>query len=156
MCRIGAHLHPEKESFGSSFKLQHIHSARCALIHPFELAVIGEDNQVLERVTGFDKKARFRSLNQTLTGLLTHVVHVPSRPILPTEVDERVIGLLDVDLSFPLVGSYRAALHRHLTCPKLHQVLAGGATRPGHHAGEQSSRCHDDVQRLGRRKCHGM
>lgn len=41
------YLHPEEESFGARFKLQHINSSGCALIHPFELAVIGKDDQIL-------------------------------------------------------------------------------------------------------------
>lgn len=41
------YLHPEEESFGSCFKLQHINSSGCALIHPFELAVVGKDDQIL-------------------------------------------------------------------------------------------------------------
>ena len=42
-----AYLHPEEESFGAGFKLQHINSSAGALVHPFELTVIREDDQVL-------------------------------------------------------------------------------------------------------------
>lgn len=77
-----------------------------------------------------------------------YIVHVPSGPILPAEVDEGVVRLLDVDLTFALIGGHRAALHGHLTCPELHQVLAGGATGPRHQAGEQSSRGHDEKGRV--------
>lgn len=59
-------------------------------------------------------------------------------------MDERVIGLLDVHLTFALVWGHRTALHGHLASTKLHQVLAGGASRARHHAGEQSSRRHDE------------
>lgn len=41
------YLHPEEESFGTRFELQHINSPGRALIHPFELAVVGKDDQVL-------------------------------------------------------------------------------------------------------------
>lgn len=74
----------------------------------------------------------------------THVVHVPGGAILPAEMDQGVVRLLDVDLTFTLVGSHRAALHRHFTGPELHQEFAGGAAGARHHAGKQSSRCHDD------------
>lgn len=83
--------------------------------------------------------------------IVTHIVHVPRRSVLPAEVDEGVVGLLDVDLTFALVGGHRAALHGHLTCTKLHQVLAGGTTGPRHQAGEQSSRGHDDPDGLRRK-----
>lgn len=74
--------------------------------------------------------------------MVPYVVHVPSGPVLPAEVDEGVIGLLDVHLTFTLVRGHRAALHGHLPGPELHQVLAGGAAGAGHHAGEQSSGGH--------------
>lgn len=74
---------------------------------------------------------------------VTYVVHVPGCPILPAEVDERVVRLLDVHLTFAFVRGHGAALHGHLTRPELHQVLDGGAARPRHQAGEQSSRGHD-------------
>lgn len=76
--------------------------------------------------------------------LLTYIIHVPGGPVFPAEVDEGVVGLLDVHLTFAFVRGHRAALHGHLTGPELHQVLAGGATGAGHHAGEQSSRGHDE------------
>lgn len=76
--------------------------------------------------------------------LLTYIIYVPGGPVLPAEVDEGVVGLLDVHLTFAFVRGHRAALHGHLTGPELHQVLAGGATGAGHHAGEQSSRGHDE------------
>ena len=47
--RPAAYLHPEEESFGAGFELQHINSSSGALVHPFELAVIGEDDQVLNQ-----------------------------------------------------------------------------------------------------------
>ena len=75
---------------------------------------------------------------------VTYIINVPGGPILPAEVDEGVVGLLDVDLTFTLVGGHRAALHGHLTGTKLHQILAGGAAGPRHHAGEQCSRGHDE------------
>lgn len=74
---------------------------------------------------------------------VTYVVHVPGCPILPAEVDERVVRLLDVHLTFAFVRGHGAALHGHLTRPELHQVLDGGAARPRDQAGEQSSRGHD-------------
>lgn len=42
-----AYLHPEEESFGAGFELQHINSSSGALVHTFELAVIREDDEVL-------------------------------------------------------------------------------------------------------------
>lgn len=47
VCEAAANLHPEEESFGAGFKLQHVDTARGALVDPLELAVIGEDDQVL-------------------------------------------------------------------------------------------------------------
>lgn len=41
------YLHPEEKSFGASLELQHINSSGGALVHPLELAVIREDDQVL-------------------------------------------------------------------------------------------------------------
>ncbi len=46
--RSVAYLHPEEKSFGSSFELQNINSSSSALVHPFELTVIREDDQVLK------------------------------------------------------------------------------------------------------------
>lgn len=79
-----------------------------------------------------------------LTFRAAYIVHVPRGAILPAEVDEGVVGLLDVDLTFTLVGGHRAALHGHLASAKFHQVLTGGAARPRHHAGEESSGGHDE------------
>lgn len=76
--------------------------------------------------------------------LSTHIVHVPGGAILPAEVDEGVVRLLDVHLTFAFVWGHRAAFHGHLAGAKLHQVLAGGAAGARHHAGEQSSRGHDE------------
>lgn len=59
-------------------------------------------------------------------------------------MDERVVGLLDIHLTFAFVWGHRASLHSHLASTKLHQVLTGGAARPRHHAGEQSSRRHNE------------
>lgn len=83
---------------------------------------------------------------------VTYIVHVPRGAVLPAEVDQGVVRLLDVDLTFTLVGSHRAALHRHFTCPKLHQELTGGATGARHHAGKQSSRRHDEEEEHCRRR----
>jgi len=144
VCGAAAYLHPEEESFRASFKLQHINSAGGALVHPFELTVIRENDQVLNGdVKSVIKKPVAPQLVQQ-PGCATYIVHVPGRPILPAEVDEGVVGLLDVNLTFTLVRSHRAALHGHFPGPKLHQVLAGGAAGARNHAGEQSSRCHDE------------
>lgn len=43
-------LHPEEQPLGSSLELQHIDTARGALVHPLKLTVIGEDDQVLWRL----------------------------------------------------------------------------------------------------------
>lgn len=45
--RSDTYLHPKEESFGASLELQHINSSGGALVHPLELAVIREDDQVL-------------------------------------------------------------------------------------------------------------
>lgn len=74
----------------------------------------------------------------------TYIIHVPGRPILPTEMNEGVVSLLNVHLTFAFIGGHSTPLHGHLTGPKLHQVLAGGATGSGHHAGKQRSRGHDE------------
>lgn len=59
-------------------------------------------------------------------------------------MDERVVRLLDVHLTFALVWGHCASLHGHLASAELHQVLTGGAARPRHHAGEESSRRHNE------------
>lgn len=74
----------------------------------------------------------------------TYIVHIPSGAILPAEMDERVVRLLDVHLTFAFVWGHRASLHGHLASAELHQVLTGGAARPRHHAGEESSRRHNE------------
>lgn len=147
--RPAAYLHPEEESFGSSFELQHKDPSGGALVHPFELTVIREDDQVLNQDM---KRVNIKKSNTDQPVLhadgVTYIIHVPGRPILPAEVDEGVVGLLDIDLTFALVRGHRAAFHGHLTGPKLHQVLAGGAAGPRHHAGEQSSGGHDVKDKL--------
>lgn len=75
---------------------------------------------------------------------VTYIIYVSSGPVLPAEMDERVVRLLDVHLTFAFVWGHRISLHGHLASTKLHQVLTGGAARPRHHAGEQSSRRHDE------------
>lgn len=47
--RPAAYLHPEEESFGTSFELQHIDPSGGALVHPFELTVIRKDDQILNQ-----------------------------------------------------------------------------------------------------------
>lgn len=44
-----AYLHPEEEPFGTSFELQHKDPSGGALVHPFELTVIREDDQILNQ-----------------------------------------------------------------------------------------------------------
>lgn len=44
-----SYLHPEEQSLGSSFELQHIDPSGGALVHPLELTVIWEYYQVLEQ-----------------------------------------------------------------------------------------------------------
>jgi len=72
----------------------------------------------------------------------THVVYVPSGAVLPAEVDEGVVRLLDVHLALALVRGHRAALQGHLARAELHQVLAGGSPGARHQAGEESSGRH--------------
>lgn len=59
-------------------------------------------------------------------------------------MDERVVRLLDVHLTFAFVWGHCASLHGHFASAELHQVLTGGAARPRHHAGEESSRRHNE------------
>lgn len=75
----------------------------------------------------------------------TDIVHVSRGPILPTEMNEGVVGLLNIDLSLALVWSHRATLHGHLPGPKLNQEFARGAAGPRHQTGKQSSRHDDDL-----------
>lgn len=70
---------------------------------------------------------------------VTHIIYVPRGPVLPAEVDQRVIGLLDVDQPFSFVRGHRVALQVHFTCSKLHQVLAGACSGAADHAGEESA-----------------
>lgn len=70
----------------------------------------------------------------TETQAHTHILHVARSPVLPAEVNEGIIGLLDVNKAFSLVWSYSAAFQGHLPCPKFHQVFAGGATGAWHQA----------------------
>lgn len=44
-----SHLHPEKESFGTSLELENIDSSCRALVHPLEFAVIREDDKILKQ-----------------------------------------------------------------------------------------------------------
>lgn len=73
---------------------------------------------------------------------VTYIIYVSSSPILPAEMDEGVVGLLDVHLTFAFVWGHRTSLHGHFSSTKLYKVLTGRAARPRHHAGEQSSRRH--------------
>lgn len=59
-------------------------------------------------------------------------------------MDEGVVRLLDVHLTFALIWGHRTSLHGHLSSTKLHQVLTGGAAGARYHAGKQSSRRHDE------------
>lgn len=71
-----------------------------------------------------------------------HILHSSRGPVLPAEVDERVVCLLDVDGAFALVGGHCAALQGHLTGPELNQIFTGRAAGARDQAGEQSSRRH--------------
>ena len=51
VCGAAAHLHPKEESLRAGFELQHINTAGGALAHPFELAVIRENDQILSGQT---------------------------------------------------------------------------------------------------------
>ena len=44
-----SHLHPEEQPLGSGLELQHVDASRRALSYPLELAVVWEDDQVLQR-----------------------------------------------------------------------------------------------------------
>lgn len=44
-----SHLHPEEQSLGASFKLQHVDTSGGALVNPLEFTVIREDDQILEQ-----------------------------------------------------------------------------------------------------------
>lgn len=57
-----AYLHPEEESFGASFELQHIDPSGGALAHPFELTVVRENDQVLD--SGHEKGLILKSQTQ--------------------------------------------------------------------------------------------
>ena len=41
------YLHPEKETLGASFELEHVHTSCGTLRNPFELTVIRENYEVL-------------------------------------------------------------------------------------------------------------
>lgn len=71
-----------------------------------------------------------------------HILHVSRGPVLPAEVDERVVCLLDVDGAFALVRGHCAALQGHFTRPELNQVFTGWAAGARDQTGEQSSRWH--------------
>lgn len=49
--RRATDLKPEEEPLGAGLELQHVHPPRGALVHPLELAVIGEDDEVLHTKT---------------------------------------------------------------------------------------------------------
>lgn len=136
------HLHPEEQPFRAGLELQHIHSSCSALIDPLELTVIREYDQILKH-----KIKPLISLWNTIARPLTvisppHILHIPRGPVLPAEVDERVVGLLDVDGALALVRGHSAALQGHLPSPELNQIFTGGAAGAGHQTGEQSSRRH--------------
>lgn len=44
-----SYLHPEEESLGTSLELEHVDASRRALVHLLELAVVREDDQILEQ-----------------------------------------------------------------------------------------------------------
>lgn len=62
MCVV-QHLHPEEKPFGPGLELQHVDPSGGALVHPFELAVIREDDQILKRGGTFLTSEKKRDFN---------------------------------------------------------------------------------------------
>lgn len=71
-----------------------------------------------------------------------YVIDVPCGSVLPAEVDQGVVGLLDVHQALAFVRCDRVPLQAHFTSPKLHQVLAGASPRAADQARKQSARRH--------------
>lgn len=62
---LATNLHPEEEPLGSRLELQYVHAAGRALRHPLELAVIGENDQILEEAAG-GRSRRHRDVTSSL------------------------------------------------------------------------------------------
>lgn len=143
-----AYLQPKEESFGASFKLKHKNTARGALIDPLELTVIRKNDQVLVKGTMkillFLRSALQRNLEFSMLFIwaCTNILHIPCGSVLPAEVDERIVCLLNVHKSFALIRGHGAALQGHFSSTELYQVFAWWAPGSGHQAREQSSRRH--------------
>lgn len=60
-----------------------------------------------------------------LTANSPHILHASRGPVLPAEVDERVVCLLDVCRAFALVRGHCAALQGHFPGSELNQVFTG-------------------------------
>lgn len=89
-------LHPEEQASRRRLELQQIHAPRLALLDLLELAVVREDDQVvLDFVCG---------------------------AILPAEVDEAVLGLVDVQQPLAGVRVDHLADHGHSAGAELDQV----------------------------------
>lgn len=70
---------------------------------------------------------------------VTHVINISRGPVLPAEVNQGVIRLLDVHCALALVWSDHVPLQGHFTGTKLHQVLAGASPGATHQAWEESA-----------------
>lgn len=118
------YLHPKEQPFRASLELQHIDASCSALIDPLELTVIREYDQILK----YKIKTLISILNITdcpITVNSSHILHISRGPVLPAEVDERVVCLLDVDGALAFVRGHSAVLQGHFTSPKLNQIFTG-------------------------------
>lgn len=84
-------------------------------------------------------------LGQFLSSAVPYIIHVPGGPVLPAEVDERVVRLLDVHRPLAFVWRHHIALQGHFAGTELHQVFAGASSGAAHHAWEESAGRHHEV-----------
>lgn len=70
---------------------------------------------------------------------VTHIINIPRRPVLPAEVNQGVVRLLDVHHALAFVRRHHVSLQGHFTGTKLHQVFAGASSGAAHQAWKESA-----------------
>lgn len=71
--------------------------------------------------------------------MVTHIINIPRCPVLPAEVYQGVVRLLDVHCTLAFVRCHYVSLQGHFTSSKLHQVLAGASPGATHKAWKESA-----------------
>lgn len=70
---------------------------------------------------------------------LTHIINIPSHPVLPAEVNQGVVRLLDVHRAFAFIWCHYISFQGHFTGTKFHQVFAGAAPGAANQAWKEST-----------------